>query len=137
MCYWTCLITARLGSLPRIFNLVVRYMSRLFISILLATLCVTGEAYTNKPFGEYYPHTRWIDRETYSIQVDAYPNHLVVTRGGKSAIIVHGCWRGRAFLRDCTSDYSVVAHEGRDAGFVGDRHFEDVHFRRVPSDPNS
>jgi hypothetical protein len=137
MCYWTRLITARLGSLPRIFNLVRQvYVALIHFHSTRNTLRNRGGIY-KQAIRRVLPHTHWIDRETYSIQVDAYPNHLVVTRGGKSAIIVHGCWRGRAFLRDCTSDYFVVAHEGRDAGFVGDRHFEDVHFRRVPPDPNS
>jgi hypothetical protein len=112
-------------------------MPRCLLFAALATVCTTVLANTNKPFGEYYPHTRWFDRETHSIQVDAYPDRLVITRRGKQAIIVRGCWRGRAFLRECKSDYFRVAYEGRDAGFSGDRRFEDRSFRRVRPDPQT
>jgi hypothetical protein len=107
-----------------------------FVLVLLAILCTTARGHTNKPFGEYYLHTRWIDRETRSIQVDAYPDRLVITRKGKREI-VHGCWRGRAFLQDCRWDYFLVAYEGRDAGFVGGTPLEEFHFRRVLPDPKA
>ncbi|SRR6266542_6450020 len=109
-------------------------MPRSPVFMLAATLCVTAQAYTNKPFGEYYPHTRWIDHETHSITVDAFPNRLVISQRGKSPLTVVGCWGGRAFLRDCRSDYFGVAHEGRDAAFAFGP-FADHSFRRVRPDP--
>jgi hypothetical protein len=112
-------------------------MSRCSVFLLLMTLHASAQAYTNKPFGEYYPHTRWIDGRKHSLQIDAYPDRLVITRRGKPIIIVRGCWRGRAFLRDCRSDYFSVAHEGIYAAFFGDRRFEDIQFRRVLPDPKT
>jgi hypothetical protein len=112
-------------------------MTRVFVLVLLATLCASAQGYTNKPFGEYYPHTRWIDSEKHSIRIDAYPDRLVIARRGKPVIVVRGCWRGRAFLRDCRSDYFGVAHEGIYAAFFGESRFGDIRFRRVRPDPKT
>ena len=112
-------------------------MPRVLALLFAITICTTAHAYTNKPFGEYYPHTRWIDQETHTIQLDAYPHRLVITQKSKRPMIIHGCWRGRAFLRDCRSDYFGVAHEGVDADISGDPRFENFSFRRVRPDPKT
>jgi hypothetical protein len=57
-------------------------------------------ASTNKPFGDYYPHTRWIDTERHTIQVDAFPHYLLITERGKRPIKIRGFWQGRTFLKD-------------------------------------
>ena len=109
-------------------------MTRLPVFTLAATLCASAYAYTDKPFGEYHPHTRWIDRETRNITLDAFPDRLVISQRGKPTLTIHGCWRGHAFLRDCSSDYFGVAHEGVDAGFsIGP--LAERHFRRIRPDP--
>src|SRR5437867_8645938 len=108
-------------------------MKRL-IALLLLIFSLT-DASTNLPFGEYYPHTRWINQETHSIQIDAFPHRLVVTQKGHSAIIIQGCWRGRSFLRDCKVDVFGVAHEGTDGVLHGDKRFEKCSFRRIRPDP--
>lgn len=105
--------------------------------LLLATLCASAQAYTDKAFGDYYPHTRWIDRETSSITVDAFSDRLIISQRGKPTRTIHGCWRGRAFLRDCRSDFFGVAHEGIDAYVDGDPRFEKFNFRRVRPDPKT
>ena len=112
-------------------------MPRWLVFTFAATLWASAHAYTGKPFGEFYPHTRWIDRETRSITLDAFPDRLVISQRGKPPLIIRGCWRGRAFLRDCTSDYFGVAHEGIYAAFVGDSPFKDIQFHRVQPDPKT
>ena len=102
---------------------------------LLMLICSSAAALTNPAFGDYYPHTRWIDRETHSVQIDAYPHRLVITRRGHSPLTIEGCWRGRAFLRDCKIDYFGVAHEGVDGDLHGDKRFKRLSFRRVRPDP--
>jgi hypothetical protein len=102
---------------------------------LVVLIWSAANASTNLPFGEYYPHTRWIDQETHSVQIDAFPHRLVISRKGHSAIIIEGCWRGRAFLRDCKIDFFGVAHEGIDAALHGDKRFERFSFRRIRPDP--
>ena len=90
-------------------------------------------------FGEYYRHTRWIDRDTRSITVDAYSDRLVISQRGKATVIVPGQWGGRGFWRASEPQgklpYFGVAHEGVDAGFFGDARLEKFHFRRVRPDP--
>ena len=85
-------------------------------------------------FGEYYPHTRWIDRETHSVIVDAFSDRIVVSGHRGPALTMKGCWRGRAFLSDCRLDFFAVAHEGADATFLASP-LKDYHFRRVRPDP--
>jgi hypothetical protein len=89
---------------------------------------------TDLAFGEYYPHTRWIDRETRRITVDAFTDRLVISQHGKPTLTIPGCWRGRAFLRACKFEYFGVAHEGIDAGFSTGP-FREYYFRRVRPDP--
>src|SRR5438874_9162865 len=105
--------------------------------LALAAVAQTCFAFTNLPFGEYYPHTRWVDSETHRVTIDAFPHRLVITRSAKRPIVVRGCWRGRAFLRDCRRDYFGVAHEGLDASIGGDSRFRDLSFRRVRPDPKT
>ena len=100
---------------------------------LVLLLCAALQA-SNLSFGEYYSHTRWIDRESHSIVIDAFTDRLVITEPGKGAVTIKGCWRGRAFLRDCRSDIFGVAHEGVDAGFSSGP-LKDHYFRRVRPDP--
>jgi hypothetical protein len=108
-------------------------MTRSPIFILAATLCAAAQGYTDGSFGEYYPHTRWIDRGTRTITVDAFPDRLVISQRGRSTLTIRGCWRGRAFRRDCRSDVFGVAHEGVDAGFsVGP--LKQHYFRRIRPD---
>ena len=107
---------------------------------VLFALLFTAEfarAATNKPFGEYYPHTRWIDTKTHHVTIDAFPDRLAIHRTGIKPIVISGCWRGRAFLRDCRFDYFGVAHEGDDADITGDPRFGDLSFRRVRPDPKT
>jgi hypothetical protein len=108
-------------------------MKQLLVSIMFIGSSAAG--FTDLPFGEYYPHTRWIDQETHSVQIDAYPHRLVITRRGHSPLTIEGCWRGRAFLRDCKIDYFGVAYEGTDGDLHGDKRFERFSFRRVRPDP--
>lgn len=112
-------------------------MTRVFIALIL--LSVSAQASTNKPFGEYYPHTRWVDIETHTIQVDAFPHYLLVTEQGKRPIKIRGFWKGRAFLKDSdpksTLGYFGVAYEGDDAGFAVDPRLEKFHFKRIRPDP--
>ena len=108
-------------------------MKQLLVSLMF--VCSSAEAFTNLSFGEYYPHTRWIDQETQSVQIDAYPHRLVIAEKGHSTIVIEGCWRGRAFLRDCKVDVFGVAHEGIDAALHGYQRFERFSFRRVRPDP--
>jgi hypothetical protein len=109
-------------------------MTRFPVFVLAATLCATAQAYTDESFGEYYPHTRWIDRETHSIIVHAFTDRLVISQRGKQILTIRGCWRGRAFLRDCRADIFGVAHEGVDGGFSTGP-LKEHYFRRVRPDP--
>jgi hypothetical protein len=105
--------------------------------VLLALLLTSAQSSFATDFGVYYPHTRWIATGRHAIKLDAFTDRLIIASRGKPAIIVHGCWRGRSFLRDCESDYFAIAHEGVDGWIEGDRRFEDIHFRRVRPDPNT
>jgi hypothetical protein len=119
---------------PAVAHLIlVRSMRPVLCLTALLLLCAARRP-TDLTFGEYYPHTRWIDRDTRSITVDAFTDRLVILQRGKSAVTIAGCWRGRAFLRDCKSDYFGVAHEGVDAEF-SDGPFKEHYFRRVRPDP--
>ena len=90
-------------------------------------------------FGEYYPHTRWVDVETHSIIVDAYSDRLVISQKGRPPLTIAGLWKGRAFLRqtdlETTLGYFSVAHEGTLASFFGDPRFQRFTFKRVRPDP--
>ncbi len=57
--------------------------------------CPHRIAVTNLPFGEYYPHTRWVDQETPMVQIGvwtpsiidhsgSFPRRTVSEYGGKS-----------------------------------------------------
>ena len=106
----------------------------LFVIPAILLLCAARRP-SGLSFGEHYPHTRWIDRETHSVIVDAFTDRIVVSgqRGGL-ALTMKGCWRGRAFLSECRSDFFAVTHEGVDATFLASP-LKDYHFRRVRPDP--
>ena len=104
--------------------------------VFLALIWSSADASTNASFGESHPHTRWVDQETGQYKIDAYVHRLIVTRRGQSTIAVDGCWRGRAFLRDCKTDYFGVEHEGIDGSLHGDKRFARYTFRRIRPDPD-
>jgi hypothetical protein len=106
---------------------------RAFLCVAAILMLCAARRPTDLAFGEYYPHTRWIDRETQRITVDAFTDRLVISQRGKSTLTIAGCWRGRAFLRYCKSDYFGVAHEGVDAGFSYGP-YKEHYFRRIRPD---
>jgi hypothetical protein len=107
------------------------------LALALLAAAQLASAATDKSFGEYYPHTRWIEPRHHMLTVDAYPDHLVISRRGQQPIVVRGCWRGRAFLRQCRADYFAIAYEGRDAAFFGQPPFSNVTLKRVRPDPTT
>jgi hypothetical protein len=111
-----------------------------FTIVLIAVASsITSSASQGTSFGEYHPHTRWIDVETHAIVVDAYVDRLVISQKGRPSITVRGIWRGRAFLKqDALSanvGYFGVAYEGTRAAFSGDHRFERFTFERARPDP--
>jgi len=108
------------------------------IAVMLLLSCATKPS-ADRAFGEDYPHTRWIDRETHSFRVDAFSDRLVISAQGKPPVTVPGRWMGRAFWPASEPQrnlpYFGVAHEGVDAGFFGDEVLDKYHFKRVRPDP--
>jgi hypothetical protein len=100
------------------------------ISLLL---CASRKP-TDLSFGEYYSHTPWIDCESHTLTVDAFGDRLVVTGPTGPAMSIKACWRGRAFLSDCRSDFFGVAKEGADATFSASP-LKNLDFKRVRPDP--
>ena len=105
--------------------------SLVLLSVLFAsTLCAQ-----HSDFVTAYPHTRWISKGRHKIQVDAFADRLVIAERGKPTIVVHGCWKGRSFFKDCEVDYFDVAHEGIDGDFSPPSPLEKYDFKRVQPDP--
>ena len=117
----------------------VRSMLLLVLMVAAVFSSCAAKPAAGPSFGEYYRHTRWIDRETHVITVDAYSDRLVISQRGKADVVVRGRWGGRGFWRASEPEgelpYFGVAHEGIDAGFFGDRRLEKLHFKRVQRDP--
>ncbi|MBE7159038.1 MAG: hypothetical protein INR62_11505 [Rhodospirillales bacterium] len=87
-------------------------------------------------FGIFYPHTRWVAKH-HRVRVDAFKDHLVIAQRGRPVVVVRGCWRGRAFLKDCQAVYFSVAHEGTEAGFASPSALAKLAFERVQPDPET
>ena len=87
-----------------------------FAEVLLVSLVLCPGCASSGEFADYYPHTRWVDRETRSIVVDAFRDRLVISRRGKAPVTVPRRWRGRGFWRASQPHselgYFAVAHEG-------------------------
>jgi hypothetical protein len=108
------------------------------ICAMLLLSCATKPS-ADLAFGDHYPHTRWIDRETHSFRVDAFRDRLVISVQGGPLVTVPGRWMGRGFWPSSEPQryvpYFGVAHEGVDAGFFGDARLDRYHFKRVRPDP--
>ena len=114
----------------------MRLLVAIFATLLLS--CATKPP-ADVAFGEYYPHTRWIDRETHSVRVDAFSDRLVISGESGPLATVSGRWIGRGFWPSSGPQrylpYFGVAREGVDAGFFGDARLDRYHFKRVRPDP--
>ena len=114
----------------------MRLLVGIFAVLLLS--CATKPP-ANVAFGEYYPHTRWIDRETQSFHVDAFYDRIVISGEGMSPVTVPGRWMGRGFWPTSEPERSLpyfgVAQDGIEGGFFGDARLDRYHFKRVRPDP--
>ena len=110
-------------------------MRALLCTILLLTSTAWGGFHSD--FIVAYPHTRWISTSRQRIQVDAFADRLVIAEHGKPTVVVHGCWGGRSFFKDCKVVYFDVAHEGVDGGFSPASPLEKYEFKRVRPDPKT
>ncbi len=109
-------------------------MRRLVSLVFLALLSCAGRQPHDLSFGEHYPHTRWIDRESHSITIDALADRLIVTQHTQAPITIKGSWRGDAFF--ATSGPIFGINHGRDgAAFYADSRFDRYNFKRVLPDP--
>ena len=112
---------------------------QLAIALITMVISVSSSDSHGASFGEYHPHTQWIDIETHSIVVDAYVDRLVISQKGAPSITIRGIWQGRAFLKQGASPsdkvFFSVAYEGTRAGFSGEARFGKLTLARVRPDP--
>jgi hypothetical protein len=109
---------------------------------LVLLLCINNAlARSSSPsFGEYYPHTRWVDIRSRSTVLDVYVHRLVISEPSKPPVTVLGEWNGRTFLKSSGqksfTDFFSVAYEGNVATFLGDKRlFDKGEFERLRPDP--
>ena len=129
-------LTKRWSELAKAFGVAYLFLVRSMRALLPLALLLTFTSYgQHSDFVAAYPHTRWITKGRHKIQVDAFADHLVIAERGRPTVVVHGCWKGRSFFKDCEVDYFGVAYEGQDGGFSPASPLKNFEFRRVKPDP--